>query len=94
MAPINRALDRLRDASELAREVLPDDVAQVVPGGSDAGVWGAVVLARAASIAAHLETALPALSAEEPAVPAEEGVGLTPPVSARISSADPNPCLR
>src|SRR5207237_9811204 len=46
MAPIHRALDRLRDASELAREVLPDDVAQLVPGGADAGVWGAVVLAR------------------------------------------------
>jgi glucokinase len=72
MAPINRALDRLRDASELAREVLPDDVAQLLPGGSDAGVWGAVVLARAASTAAHLEPTLPALSAEEPAVPAEE----------------------
>src|SRR5204863_1671281 len=41
MAPIHRALDRLRDASELAREVLPPDVAQLVPGDGDAGVWGA-----------------------------------------------------
>jgi predicted NBD/HSP70 family sugar kinase len=44
--PILRGLDRLRAQSELAREVLPADVIQVLPDGSDAGAWGAVVLAR------------------------------------------------
>jgi glucokinase len=44
--PILRGLDRLRAESELARDVLPPDVAQILPDGSDAGAWGAVVLAR------------------------------------------------
>ncbi|HEY7522273.1 MAG TPA: ROK family protein [Candidatus Limnocylindrales bacterium] len=44
--PILRGLDRLRAESELARDVLPPDVVQILPDGSDAGAWGAVVLAR------------------------------------------------
>ena len=48
--PIQRGLDRLRAQSELAREVLPADVIQVLPDGADAGAWGAVVLARQALV--------------------------------------------
>jgi hypothetical protein len=48
LRPIERALDRLRAASELAREVLPADVVRLAPEGAETGTWGAVVLARAA----------------------------------------------
>lgn len=44
--PIRSELDRLRGASALAREVLTDDLVQLLPSGSDAGTWGAVTLAR------------------------------------------------
>jgi glucokinase len=47
--PILRALDRLRDASALAREVLRPGVVHLLPSGSEAGAWGAVTLARAAA---------------------------------------------
>jgi glucokinase len=49
LAPILRGLDGLRNASELAREVLPPDIVHLLPAGSDAGAWGAVVLARSAA---------------------------------------------
>lgn len=48
LAPILRGLDRLRDASELAREVLPADIVHLLPAAAEAGAWGAVVLARSA----------------------------------------------
>jgi glucokinase len=44
--PIRSELDRLRGASALAREVLSDDLVQLLPPGSDAGTWGALTLAR------------------------------------------------
>ncbi len=47
--PILRALDRLREASALAREVLRPGVVHLLPAGSEAGVWGAVALARSAA---------------------------------------------
>ena len=47
--PILRSLDALRDASELAREVLRPGVVHLLPAGADAGAWGAVALARAAA---------------------------------------------
>jgi glucokinase len=71
LAPTRRALDRLRTASELAREVLPDDVAVVLPEGADAGAWGAVVLARTAADAIRAESTI--TDALEPAGTAEEG---------------------
>lgn len=49
LAPIVRGLDGLRAASELAREVLPTDIVHLLPAGSDAGAWGAIVLARSAA---------------------------------------------
>jgi glucokinase len=49
LRPIERALDRLRAASELAREVLPADVVRLAPDGAETGAWGAVVLAVTAS---------------------------------------------
>jgi glucokinase len=48
MAPIRRELDRLRAASPLAAEILAPDLVQLLPAGSDAGAWGAVILAREA----------------------------------------------
>lgn len=48
MAPIRRELDRLRAASPLAAEVLSPDLVQLLPAGSDAGAWGAVIVAREA----------------------------------------------
>jgi len=51
LAPILRGLDGLRGASELAREVLPPDIVHLLPVGSDAGAWGAVVLARSVAAA-------------------------------------------
>ncbi len=47
--PILRALDALRDASPLAREVLRPGIVHLLPPGSDAGTWGALTLARASS---------------------------------------------
>ena len=58
LTPILRGLDRLRAASELAREVLPDDVVQLLPDGAAAGAWGAVVLARSALADAGLPAAV------------------------------------
>jgi glucokinase len=52
MAPIRRELDRLRAASPLAAEVLSPDLVQLLPAGSDAGAWGAVIVAREALAAA------------------------------------------
>ncbi len=43
--PILRALDHLRSASPLAREVLRPGVVHLLPADADAGAWGAVVLA-------------------------------------------------
>jgi glucokinase len=43
--PILRALDRLRDASPLARDVLRPGVVHLLPADADAGTWGGVVLA-------------------------------------------------
>lgn len=48
MAPIRRELDRLRAASALTAEVLPPNLVQLLPAGSDAGAWGAVIVAREA----------------------------------------------
>jgi glucokinase len=44
--PILDGLESLRRRSELAREVLSPDVVQILPDGSEAGAWGAVILAR------------------------------------------------
>ena len=46
MAPIRRQLDRYRSASPLTAEILPPDLVQLLPAGSDAGAWGAVTVAR------------------------------------------------
>jgi glucokinase len=46
LRPIEQELDRLRSASALAAEALPHGVVQLLPAGSDAGVWGALSLAR------------------------------------------------
>ena len=46
LKPINNELDRLRRQSALAREVLSDDLVQLLPPGADAGTWGALTLAR------------------------------------------------
>jgi glucokinase len=46
--PILRALDAMRDASPLAREVLRPGVVHLLPAGSDTGAWGAVALAQSA----------------------------------------------
>jgi glucokinase len=54
--PLLRALDRLRDASPLAREVLVPGVVHLLPT-ADTGAWGAIALARAA-LAAATETAV------------------------------------
>ncbi|MEA2619663.1 MAG: glucokinase [Chloroflexota bacterium] len=45
--PIQRELDRMRDASALAREQLNPDIVELLPPGADAGAWGAVVIAAA-----------------------------------------------
>lgn len=46
MAPIRRELDRYREASPLAAEILLPDLVQLLPPGADAGAWGAVTIAR------------------------------------------------
>lgn len=48
MDPIRRELDRFRDASPLAREVLVPGLVELLPPGADAGAWGAVTVAREA----------------------------------------------
>lgn len=52
IAPIRRELDRLRAVSPLAAEILLPDLVQVLPAGSDAGAWGAVIVAREALLGA------------------------------------------
>ena len=47
--PLRRELERLRSASPMAGELLPADVVDVLPPGSEAGAWGAVAVARTAS---------------------------------------------
>ncbi|MEA2621794.1 MAG: glucokinase [Chloroflexota bacterium] len=44
--PIERELARLRATSALAAQTLPADAVQLLPPGADAGVWGALSLAR------------------------------------------------
>jgi glucokinase len=46
MAPIRRELERYREASPLAAEILLPDLVQLLPAGADAGAWGAVTVAR------------------------------------------------
>ena len=46
MAPIRRELDRYREASPLAAEILLPDLVQLLPAGADAGAFGAVTVAR------------------------------------------------
>lgn len=46
LEPIERELDRLRSQSALAAEALPENAVQLLPAGADAGVWGALTLAR------------------------------------------------
>ena len=46
--PILRALDAMRDASALAREVLRPGVVHLLTRGSETGSWGAVAVAQAA----------------------------------------------
>lgn len=51
--PIERELDRFRDASPLAREVLTPGLVELLSPGADAGAWGAVTIAREALMAAQ-----------------------------------------
>ena len=46
MAPILRELDRYREASPLAAEILLPDLVQLLPADADAGAWGAVTVVR------------------------------------------------
>jgi glucokinase len=48
MAPVRREIERLREASPVARELLAPGVVQLLPPGADAGAWGAVTVAREA----------------------------------------------
>jgi hypothetical protein len=48
MAPIRRELDRLRAASPIAGELLPQGIVEALPVGADAGVLGAVAIAQQA----------------------------------------------
>jgi len=50
-APLRRELERLRDASDLAGELLPADIVDVLPPEAEAGAWGAVAVARTAGLA-------------------------------------------
>jgi glucokinase len=59
--PILGALDAMREASPLAREVLRPDVVHLLPADADAGAWGAVALARTA---AATDLAAPAVRRE------------------------------
>jgi glucokinase len=47
-APLRRELERLREASALAGELLPADIVDVLPPEAEAGAWGAVAVARTA----------------------------------------------
>lgn len=44
--PIHRELARLRAASPQAGELLPADIVEILPSGSEAGAWGAIAIAR------------------------------------------------
>jgi glucokinase len=44
--PLRRELERLRAASDLAGELLPADIVDVLPPEAEAGAWGAVAVAR------------------------------------------------
>jgi glucokinase len=44
--PLRRELARLRAASDLAAELLPADIVDVLPPEAEAGAWGAVAVAR------------------------------------------------
>jgi glucokinase len=46
--PIHRELARLRAASPQAGELMPADIVEILPSGSEAGAWGAIALARSA----------------------------------------------
>jgi glucokinase len=48
LAPIVRGLNRLREASPLAREALPPDVVELLGAEAETGTWGALILARGA----------------------------------------------
>jgi predicted NBD/HSP70 family sugar kinase len=65
LAPVVRALDELRAASELAREALPPDVVYLLPPDADAGGWGAVILARSASTVTPKQPAHPLILGTE-----------------------------
>jgi glucokinase len=45
--PIRRELERMREASALAREQLIPGIEELLPPGADAGAWGAVTIAAA-----------------------------------------------
>ena len=45
--PIRRELERMREASALAREQLTEGIEELLPPGADAGAWGAVTIAAA-----------------------------------------------
>ena len=45
LAPIRRELQRYREASPLAAEILREDLVELLPPGADAGAWGAVIAA-------------------------------------------------
>jgi glucokinase len=46
--PLRHELERLRSASDLAGELLPADIVEVLPPEAEAGAWGAVAVARTA----------------------------------------------
>ncbi len=46
--PLRRELERMRSASDLAGELLPADIVEVLPPHAEAGAWGAVAVARTA----------------------------------------------
>jgi predicted NBD/HSP70 family sugar kinase len=45
MEPVRRELERFREASPLAHEILRPGLVQLLPPGADAGAWGAVTVA-------------------------------------------------
>jgi glucokinase len=45
-APLRRELERLRGASQMAGQLLPADIVDVLPPEAEAGAWGAVAVAR------------------------------------------------
>lgn len=65
--PILRAIDELRKASPLAREVLRPEIVRLLPADAEAGAWGAVALAQAA---VDGRTSGPPAAAAAPAAPA------------------------